>query len=167
MQADSLKNTVQVVATQPASDPKDGLTVYFREPKNQAAEDFAKQLLVLIGTLVTSVTSFYFGSRGAATSPPEAPKSAPTLRGVNPKQLSATATGPAHLEITGDNLQLITEVKLASGTDQIVATNVTSNGSVVKCDLKIDPVHQKLAWDVVVADGSGKQMKLPEALTVV
>lgn len=165
-QVDSLKGTVQVAAVKPAQDVKDGFTVYYREPKNQAAEDFAKQLLVLIGTLVTSVTSFYFGSRGAATASIETPKPTPTLRGVTPKLLDVTSASPAHLEISGDNLQLITEAKLVNGSDQIVATNVTSSGSVVKCDLKLDPNRQKGAWDVVVTDAAGKSTKLSAAVTM-
>ncbi len=40
--------------------------VYSREPANQAGTDLAKQLLVLIGTLVTAVASFYFGSKAVA-----------------------------------------------------------------------------------------------------
>jgi hypothetical protein len=166
-QVDALKSTVQVAAIKPAPESKDGFTVYFREPKNQAAEDFAKQLLVLIGTLVTSVTSFYFGSRGAATTQTEPPKTAPNLLGVSPKTLDVASEGPAHLEISGDNLQLITEVKLVNGSDQMVATNVTSNASVVKCDFKIDPNCKKVAWDVVVVDGAGKSAKLKAALTTV
>lgn len=166
-QVDSLKGTVQVAAVKPALDPKDGFTVYFREPKNQAAEDFAKQLLVLIGTLVTSVTSFYFGSRGAATTQTETPKTTPTLRGVTPKQLDVASKSPVQLDISGDNLQLITEAKLVNGSDQILATNVTSSGSVVKCDVKLDPNCQKVAWDVVVADAAGKSTKLPAAVTTI
>jgi hypothetical protein len=50
---------------------KDRYTVYYRLPPpdqatEHAKEDFAKQLLVLIGTLVTAVASFYFGSRATA-----------------------------------------------------------------------------------------------------
>ena len=46
-------------------------TVHLRPPPAQDSTDFAKQLLILIGTLMTSVTSFYFASRGAAPPKPE------------------------------------------------------------------------------------------------
>ncbi len=93
-QAKALSSTVKVVyekaeqkSTDPKADPKADptFTVYFREPRNPAAEDFAKQVLVLIGTLVTSVTSFYFGSKAASTPGSTAPA---------PAQLPA-ATPPA------------------------------------------------------------------------
>jgi len=56
-------------------------TVHLRQPPGTEAADLAKQLLILIGTLMTSVTSFYFASRSteantkamlAATLPPPA-----------------------------------------------------------------------------------------------
>ncbi|HEX9944179.1 MAG TPA: hypothetical protein VGG03_19385 [Thermoanaerobaculia bacterium] len=51
--------------------PKEGETgpfqVIYRSRINREASEFAKQLLILIGTLVTSVASFYFGSRTVAS----------------------------------------------------------------------------------------------------
>lgn len=44
-------------------------TVHLVQPQNKDSTDLAKQLLILIGTLMTSVTSFYFGARTSATSP--------------------------------------------------------------------------------------------------
>lgn len=41
---------------------------YWLSPSS-ASVDFAKQLLVLIGTLVTSVAGFYFGSKATASNP--------------------------------------------------------------------------------------------------
>jgi len=38
-------------------------TVHLRQQPGTEATDLAKQLLILIGTLMTSVTSFYFASR--------------------------------------------------------------------------------------------------------
>jgi len=40
-------------------------TVYVRQPAAAESTDLAKQLLILIGTLMTSVTSFYFASRSS------------------------------------------------------------------------------------------------------
>jgi len=54
-------------------------TVEYREKtdpdataRQRAKEDFAKQLLVLVGTLVTAVASFYFGTRAVAATQVEA-----------------------------------------------------------------------------------------------
>jgi TRAP-type C4-dicarboxylate transport system permease small subunit len=44
--------------------------VHLVQTAGQEATDIAKQLLILIGTLMTSVTSYYFASRSAAASRP-------------------------------------------------------------------------------------------------
>src|SRR5437660_4147553 len=62
------------------------------EPKaSEVGVDFAKQVLTIVGTLVTAVASFYFGAntvasaQKAAKEGTEAP--APTIRGINPNTL--------------------------------------------------------------------------------
>jgi hypothetical protein len=49
--------------TCPADDPR--YSVHMVQPPGQESTDLAKQLLILIGTLMTSVTSFYFASRSS------------------------------------------------------------------------------------------------------
>lgn len=44
-------------------------TVHLRPPAAQESTDLAKQLLILVGTLMTSVTSFYFAARNAGSAP--------------------------------------------------------------------------------------------------
>ncbi|MDM0072845.1 hypothetical protein QTH90_00505 [Variovorax sp. J2P1-59] len=65
-------NSANVIAVVPncgrkpvANCPEDELrySVHMRQPASQESADLAKQLLILIGTLMTSVTSFYFASR--------------------------------------------------------------------------------------------------------
>ena len=45
-------------------------TVVLRAPASPEASDLAKQLLILVGTLMTSVTSFYFAGRAAEVAKP-------------------------------------------------------------------------------------------------
>jgi hypothetical protein len=57
-------------------------SVHVRQPPGQESTDLAKQLLILIGTLMTSVTSFYFASRATEAkrkddSPPPSPQPSP------------------------------------------------------------------------------------------
>lgn len=75
-------------------------SVHVRQPAGQESTDLAKQLLILIGTLMTSVTSFYFASR--ATEPKrkdEAP--APSVDGstASPQASQSAALTAGH---TGD-----------------------------------------------------------------
>jgi hypothetical protein len=69
-----------VVSGAPCADTDRRFTLVMRPPPDPASTDLAKQLLILVGTLMTSVTSFYFAARGAApaTAPPPAPAPAPS-----------------------------------------------------------------------------------------
>jgi hypothetical protein len=49
-------------------------TLHLRPPPVQEASDLAKQLLILVGTLMTSVTSFYFATRSAGSTQAQAPQ---------------------------------------------------------------------------------------------
>ncbi len=53
--------------------------VYYQPHANRDAAEFAKQILTLLGTLLTAVSSFYFGSRAVqdVTSPGGSPKVPP------------------------------------------------------------------------------------------
>src|SRR5439155_16505901 len=82
---------------------------------NPTGDDFAKQLLVLLGTLVTSVASFYFGSQ-AVTSAVAATQAAlsgngtlatkkanPSIKSISPTTRKNDGT-TASLTIDGSNL---------------------------------------------------------------
>ena len=73
-------------------------TLLLLPPPRQDATDLAKQLLILVGTLMTSVTSFYFATRGATPSSPSGaagtPPPAPTP-GPAPVPTPAPAAGAA------------------------------------------------------------------------
>jgi hypothetical protein len=143
-------------------------TVQYREAPNPASDDFAKQLLVLIGTLVTAVSSFYFGSKTAIASQSGTDKAGggatPVIRSINPSKVIRGVLTP--LEITGDGLDTVKEVKAVSNDRQVLATDVTSSASGVKCSLAMDLSAPTGAWDIVVSDGSGKTAKLSGGLFV-
>lgn len=147
--------------------PTDGstFTVHYREAANPASDDFAKQLLVMIGTLVTAVSSFYFGSKTAIAGQSDAePGDAPVIRSINPAKVVRGVL--TKLEITGDGLDTVKEVKAVSNDRQVLATDVTSSASGVKCSLAMDLSAPTGAWDIVVTDGAGKTAKLAGGLFV-
>ncbi len=41
------------------------MKVFYFQPINPNGIDFTKQMFILLGTLVTSISSFYFGSASA------------------------------------------------------------------------------------------------------
>lgn len=148
----------------PDGSPKNLYTVSYHS-SNSASDDFAKQLLVLLGTLMTAITSFYLGagtatSAAAAGQAGAAPK--PTISGINPN-IYAIASGPLHLEIMGANLNTITTAKVVRAGVQVVATNVKSNANVVSCDIDVSKATTG-DWDVIVDDGGSKSATLPGAL---
>lgn len=89
-------------AAAPASAPAACFDVDLLSAPGPEAVDVAKQLLTLIGTLMTSVTSFYFASRAAEASakvhnPPGAPAA---NAGASPANPSAPAAPAAAAEAT-------------------------------------------------------------------
>lgn len=141
-------------------------TIRYRDTPNPAGEDFAKQLLVLIGTLVTSVASFYFGAKAVSEArdvvsgitPP------PTLVGVAPDRVQVDWTGTLHL--MGNSLNQVREVQIVFGSTRITATSVTSNDGRVEAKLTIPPDAPTGSWDVRAVDKQGRTGELAAGLIV-
>ena len=140
---------------------------------NAASDDFAKQLLVLLGTLMTAITSFYLGA-GTVTSAVKAGSEAgasagppPTLSSVTPETYSPAKDGPLlHLEIAGTNLNTVTRVRiLKAGAQPIVGTKVGSSATHVTCELDVSQATAG-SWDVEVDDGGSRSAKLPGKLQI-
>src|SRR2546423_6813445 len=100
-------------------------TVYYRSG-SRAAEDLAKQLIVLLGTLVTAVSSFYFGSSSiAAVTKPPTSSAGPNAKTASPANLSPGGAGQG-LTITGTNLSHVANVKLTFDTKQPINADPNS-----------------------------------------
>lgn len=157
-----------VLEQQVGAGPPATFTVQYREAPNPASDDFAKQLLAIIGTLVTAVSSFYFGSKTAIASQSGSDKAGggatPVIRSINPSKVIRGVL--TKLEIAGDGLDTVKEVKAVSNDRQVLATDVTSSASGVKCSLAMDLSAPTGAWDIVVSDGTGKTAKLSGGLFV-
>ena len=145
--------------------------VNFREGETAASVDFAKHLVVLLGTLMTAVTSFYLGAgtatsaaTGTARDPP------PTVTDIDPTVHSIANDGTEiHLRVMGSNLNTITHVKIVRAGAQVIGRNVASNPTSVTCDIPVSAATTPPggeAWDVVVDDGASKSATLPTALTI-
>ncbi len=135
---------------------------------NPTSEDFAKQLLVLLGTLMTAITSFYLGA-GTATSAQAASTPTPTVTGIDPTTHSITNNGATiRLQVLGNNLNIITHAKIVRGAVSIVGTNVRSNPTSVTCDIAVSPqaTPPDGPWNVVVDDGGSKSATLQGALKI-
>lgn len=147
----------------------DGQPKYFYDvtyrSANPAGEDFAKQLLVLLGTLMTAITSFYLGAGtavSAATAGQAAVSAKPTLSGITPTSFAITG-GTLKLDVAGTDLNVFTNVKIVRGGVHIAGTHVSSNANHVFCDLDVSTATAG-TWDVIVDDGGAKSASLPGAL---
>jgi hypothetical protein len=145
-------------------------TIEYREKSDEdakarqrAKEDFAKQLLVLVGTLVTAVSSFYFGTRAVAS---QAETRVPgTLASVKPSKVVAGGSVEQDFEVSGNNLDLIREIKLVKGSDELVGEKVTSNAQVVKFKVSLAKAKPGL-YNVVATDANQRVLKLQGAFEI-
>jgi hypothetical protein len=126
--------------------------------------DFAKQVFAVVGTLMTSVASFYFASRAAAA--PTIPGSTPALASIVPTTVSKVAGPTVAIKILGDGLQLTRTVSFETSTGKVQATEVTSNEQMVKCEMPLDPALAVGKYNVVVTMSDGRTGVLADALEV-
>jgi hypothetical protein len=139
-------------------------TVFYQVGQTPASQDFAKQLLVLIGTLVTSVSSFYFGTRATASTTAGSDTGPPSINAVTP--LTVPRGKPGDLAIAGSNMALVTGVRLAQGRVEITATDVTSSATMTKCTVNPEATAPTGKWDIVITDSSGRAATLGGAITL-
>jgi len=149
--------------------------VVVERPPTPAATDFAKQLLVLIGTLVTSVASFYFGSQAVAQAHDAVAGSGgpPVANGVEPPTLEPGG-GEQALDVLGTGLNGVRQVQLARGGEQLSAISVTSNDNRVHALFRIpaatvpdDDPSAGGGWDVTVTDTQGRSSRLPATVRII
>ena len=159
-----LRKQLDVVAVVETKDNK--ATVHYREQTSRTAEDLAKQLIVLLGTLVTAVSSFYFGSSSvAAANKPQGGAGGPNAKGVTPPTLKADGT-PKTLTVGGTNLENVKTAKLKLGDQTIPATAVTATATQASCTFQADAGKAAGPWDLVLSDSSNNDSTLPKSVTI-
>jgi hypothetical protein len=134
-----------------------------RASRLAAAQDFAKQLLIMLGTLITSITSFYFGSKtGTDTTGRATPSTSAKLTGVdNPKFASSDDT---KITAQGSGLQTAQQVTLRSIKGERGTTGFSKSDTAVHFTVpKSTPVD---LWDVVVKMADGSEATLPRAIEI-
>jgi hypothetical protein len=137
------------------------------QSRNDDAVDFAKQLLVLLGTLVTSISSFYFGTRAVV--------SASSSEVVTGGEMSLASFSPATHEasgeeipflLTGEGLTGVKSVKLRQGKTEVDTTELQLHDNNIAGKVFIASDMAAGAWDVVAQYGTGTELTLNGALTI-
>lgn len=146
--------------------PKGPFKICYRHRTSQQAADFAKQLLILIGTLVTSVSSFYFGSRAVESAKTGERSDNPTISGLTPAQIVlATSADPISVDVLGNGLDQTAQLKMLQPgkivTGAIVggATAGKVTGTFPKASLAAGN------WDVEVSTAKGVTTRHPFTIT--
>lgn len=139
-----------------------------------AGTDIAKQLIVLLGTLVTAVASFYFGSSSVSSARDAADRAqrmnaGPNATGVDVDTLPADGVSRP-LKITGVNLKNVQVVKLVSadGKDAIMADvdSVRPDDTTVACAMTVTKDASEGVWYVEVSDDKSTTSRVPKGITI-
>ena len=121
------------------------------------AEQLALQMITILGTLVTAVSAFYFGSATAARPQSGASEAPHKVDSITPSRAQATA-GVVKTEIIGTGFAAGAHVKLRQKEfPDIDATDVTVVGALkITCTFNVSG-RQPGQWDVVVINPDGHQ----------
>jgi uncharacterized membrane protein YqjE len=180
-QLDSVRRQVNVVWLQPnpapqaqagATPPKQTYTVHYRD-NSAAGDDMAKQLIVLLGTLVTAVASFYFGSSSVSSARDAAERTlrgggGPNAKSVRPATLKPDGSAQ-QLTIAGDNLGSAVGVELRLADGRRIAADggsVKAAATSVVCTVTIPAGTPTGPCDVVVSDNANNDSTVPKAVTI-
>jgi hypothetical protein len=159
----------------PDGSPKNLYVVTYRSANSANSDDFAKQMLVLLGTLMTAVTSFYLGA-GTATSAKKAGEiaaseaagsaNAPTVTNIDPTSYATASGSPMKLQLTGAHLDIVSRVKIAKAGVELPGTIVSKTATSLTCNIDVTAATSG-SWDLTVDDGGSKSFTLPGKLTII
>jgi hypothetical protein len=124
-------------------------------------DEFGKQMLTLVGTLMTAVISFYFGSAASSQTAQGESGAQPNPTGVSPT--AATEQAAQLYTITGTRLANVTRIEAIpeNGGSPVVADAKATNAE-AKATLKLN----KGKWTFHVHTASGAQAAVPVPIDV-
>jgi hypothetical protein len=165
-QETELRKQFDVLYAVPVSKDAKYPTSLYHRTGSKAAEDLAKQLIVLLGTLVTAVSSFYFGSSSIAAATKPTQTGGPNAKAVTPTNLNPDGTAQS-LTVTGTNLNNVGAVKLTFDTKPpISASAVVAGEASVSCKVTIPPGTDYGPWNVVVSDNANNDSSVPNSVMI-
>ena len=127
-------------------------------------DEYGKQILTLVGTLMTAVIAFYFGS--SPRLPTDVSRAAPVLLAVRDSVRPPTS-GSLNLILTGESLNSIRKVRLSRAGIELEAVQVLSNASEVNCSFAPNgALGQSGTWDVTITDDIGRSVSKAGGLTL-
>jgi hypothetical protein len=161
-------NIVWVPETKKVSTDPQTFTVTFGSATH--VDEFGKQMLTLVGTLMTAVISFYFGSATASqttgTDGGKGTSGAQTL--ASPAAISpptATKETSQTYTVTGTHLASVTKVGAvpSSGGSPVAAKNLHAADTEITFELSL-PTSGK--WTLQIASGTASPIPVPGTIEV-
>lgn len=143
--------------------PGDKFLVWLQQEPTTASVGFAKETLVLVGTLVTSISSFYFGAR-VATESSKGEGPAASLSTVAPN-IGRANDAEQEFTVKGSSLSQMTTVTLVNNKAEIGTEIIKVAADSITFKAKL-PTSSAGKWDVVATGPEGKRAELKGALTV-
>jgi hypothetical protein len=129
-----------------------------------SSDDFAKQLLTAMITLVTAVAAFYFGTRSVQAARGELNSPSPVIIGVEPP--TSAAGNDVKIVIVGRNLRIPRSVSLSFGQSVIQCRDIMASESRITCTIDILVSHAKGPYNLIVANNDGSESFLSNAFEV-
>lgn len=129
--------------------------ILYRVPLNPASEDLAKQLVVLLGTLVTAVASFYFGANSVASATNavgRGERSNSTSLDDIDQRILRPGPQPQTLTVFGSNLERIKTLKVMQGSTILPISDLKLGRSELSFKVLISEGRSG-KWDLVANDG--------------
>lgn len=166
-----LDGSGKIVTPEVAPTPEIPATFYAEFQPASGFDDFTKQMLTLVGTLMTAVISFYFGTAAnrAASDPSKGP---PEVTAIDASRRDIAA-GLLSLTVSGTNLNNIRRARLSRpGTgsqpgEERETTNITSNQGQAVCIFTPDKAFQEAGeWDLTLIDDITRTTTLKKALVL-
>ncbi|MCB9148732.1 MAG: hypothetical protein H6641_08215 [Caldilineaceae bacterium] len=145
---------------------KGSFDVTLRTKITETGEQLGLQLATILGTLVTAVSAFYFGSRATASAQQGIANliGALSVDSITPNTASAIA-GSIETVIIGTGFVTGLQVKLEySGASIVPRTVIFVSSSAIKCTFDI--TGRSGLWDVVVINPDGSQAKKADAFEI-
>jgi hypothetical protein len=173
---DSMKTQI-ILETIPADKKMDdnNYYVFAISEVNEEGKRLAQQLITILGTLVTAISSFYFGNTLTRSTLKNVREelladqtvtavSYPEIKNVTPKV--GEKGKEIALEIVGTGFKTPIKVQLVRGNETISGTGILSNNTTIHCKIMIDKEPDG-KWDIVVMNEDHNQARLGEVFSIV
>ena len=145
----------------------DGTVLYsaeIRGERQDVSDDFAKQLMTTLSTLVVAVAGFYFGTRAVAAARGVTVRSTPALHTITPA--NGKQGEEIDIVIEGSDLERTESAELVLSSDKLVIKDVLSSSTKIQGNLVLPTTQNPGIYELVVRTSDGCEAHLPRAFEV-